>query len=296
MSRTRLRGLSIAGIQIGVEVPEPCEWDWPENAIQDHACLPREPEVQVGLRIGAVTQTDLAGERYALGASTFEIARRGEDWLIGLSRGGERRQIALFDADFAVGEVVQSPDWAAQRRYPLAGGLDEWIVFQRSVLRGGICLSGAARAVGRGAEVELAVEDPGSPRGWQVAIPSLLGRRTLVLRQDDLAARVHRTPWSTSVDESLPASSRIVGFSCLDAGEVVGCEILDPADAAEILVQHAVIPLCDERVFDRVLRNARQIADAASMVRRGRSGAPGIAVERRTDLPLRPLVPLRNAL
>ena len=71
MARTRLRGVSIGGIQIGIEVPEVYEWDWPESPVSEFQCLPRDPEVHVGLRVDTPAQADLAGERYSIGAWTF---------------------------------------------------------------------------------------------------------------------------------------------------------------------------------------------------------------------------------
>ncbi len=269
MGRTRLRGLEIAGIQIGIELPDTCEWEWPETALRDFACPPREPEVHVGLRVAELSGAELPGERYPLGASTFEIARRGDDWLIGLSRAGKRQQLALFDRDFRIGEVVQSPEWARERRYPLAGGLDEWIVLQRTVARGGLCVSGRAIAQPGGALVALGSDEPGATRGWRVASPSLLGRQTLVLRETVAGLRVYRTPWTTGMDERLGGDARIVELRCLDAAEQAFRELLDPADAAEELVSHAVLPLNDERFLDRVLRNASRASELTRTVRVG---------------------------
>ena len=269
MGRTRLRGLTIAGIAIGLEVPETCEWDWPESAVQDFSCPPRDPEVHVGLRVGGLSDADLAGERYSLGAFTFEVARRGEDWLLGLSRAGKRQQLALFDGEFRVGEVVQSPEWAAQRRYPLGAGLGEWIVLQRTVARGGLCVSGQAVTQGVGAQVALGVADPVAARGWRVATPSLLGRQTLVVREEGTELRVFRTPWCGGMDEGLGTDARVLELRCLDESESTYRELLDPGDAAEELVSHAVLPLCDERFLDRVLRNATRISEASRLVRIG---------------------------
>jgi hypothetical protein len=269
MGRTRLRGLEIAGIQIGIEVPDTCEWEWPETAVRDFACPPREPEVHVGLRVAELSTIDLHGERYPLGGSTFEIARRGDDWLIGLSRGGKRQQLALFDRDFRIGEVVQSPEWARERRYPLSGGLDEWVVLQRTVARGGLCVSGRAIAQAGGAQVVLGAEESGAGKGWRVATPSLLGRQTLVLREEGPGLRVFRTPWSTGVDERLGGDARVVELRCLDASEQTYRELLDPTDAAEELVTHAVLPLNDERFLDRVLRNASRASERTHFVRVG---------------------------
>jgi hypothetical protein len=294
MGRTRLRGLSIAGIGIGLEVPEICEWDWPESALRDYVCPPHDPEVHVGLRIAEVSQADLAGERYFVGAFGFEVARRGDDWLVGLSRGGKRRQLALFDGEFRVGEVLQSPEWAEERRYPLGAGLDEWIVLQRTVARGGLCVSGRAVARGLGAEVTLGAGRASSGRGWCVATPSLLGRQTLVLREEESGLRLFRTPWCGGMDDGLPHDVRVLELRCLDESDEPYRESLDPNEAAEELVGHAVLPLCDERFLERVLRNAKRISDGIGLVRLGQ-----VDVEReRASCPpaaiARGLVPLRG--
>ena len=207
--------------------------------------------------------------RYPLGASTFEIARRGEDWLIGLSRADTRLQLALFDRDYRIGEIVQSPEWAQRGKYPLAGGLDEWIVLQRTVARGGLCVSGRAIAQPGGALIALGPDEAGAPRGWRVASPSLLGRQTLVLREEGAGLRVFRTPWSGSMDERLGTDARVVELRCLEEAEQAYREVLDPSEAAEELVGHAVLPLCDERFLDRVLRNARQASERTNLVRVG---------------------------
>ncbi|MBY0398945.1 hypothetical protein K2X89_01525 [Myxococcota bacterium] len=269
MGRTRLRGLSIAGIQIGVEVPDHCEWEWPEDGIDAFECLPRDPEVHVGLRVAELSQADLGGARYPIGASTFEVARRGDDWLIGLTRAGRRRQLALFSDDFRVGEVVQSPDWAEQRRSPLAGGLDEWIVLQRTVARGGLCLTGRALASSGGARILLGAGEIAPTRRWRIAAPSLLGRQTLVLREESAALRIFRTPWCGEMDEALGGDARVLELCCQDESTSAYRELLDPDDAAEQLVGHAVLPLDDERFLDRVLRNARRICEQGRVVRVG---------------------------
>lgn len=292
MGRTRLRGLSIAGIEIGVEVPDHCEWDWPEDGIDEFECLPRDPEVHVGVRVAELSQADLCGTRYPLGASTFEVARRGEDWLVGLTRSGRRQQLGLFSSDFRVGEVVQSPEWAERRRYPLAGGLDEWILLQRTVARGGLCLSGRASSAAGGAVVALGAGHTEATRRWRIAAPSLLGRQTLALRETDVALRVFRTPWCGEMDEALGPDARVLELSCSDESEAAYRELLDPADAAEQLVAHAVLPLEDERFLDRVLRNATRMAEQHRVLRIGVPSAPERPAARSAVHPSNSLTPL----
>lgn len=270
MARTRLRGTSIAGIQIGIEVPEIYDWEWPESPDSEFQCLPRDPEVHVGLRVDAPAQADLGGERYSVGAWTFEVARLGGgDWGLGLSRRGRREKLAHFDGDFRVGEIVVSADIARSRAYPLRSPIDEWIVLHRTVARGGLCLDGSATSIGGSARIRLG-DAPARPGNrWTVPTPSLLGRRALLVREERDRLRLFRTPWTESMDPRLSFEARIDAFERLHDSEIDWSERLDPADAADLLARHALVPLCDEGMLDRVLRNAQSIARDACVLERG---------------------------
>jgi hypothetical protein len=274
MARTRLRGLEIGGIQIGIEVPETCDWDWPDGPVADFQCLPRDPEVHVGVRVGQVGDEDLGGECYAIGSWTFEVARRGTDWQLGLSRGGRRAQLALFDREFRTGEVVLSQEAAMSSAYPLRGPLDEWIILHRTVARGGLCLTASAIAEDGEAILRLGVPDARSANRWATPSSSLLGRHAVLVREDRRSLRLFRTPWSESIDPRLGYEARVHEIHSIETAENAFNELLDPGDAAELLVTHAVVPLCDDSLLDRVLRNAqrfgqstrvREIGETASM-------------------------------
>jgi len=258
MARTRLRGLEIAGIQIGIEVPEVYDWDWPHGPVADYQCVPYEPEVHVGVRVGSLTNEDLGGERYAVGPWTFEVVRKFGDWQLGLSRGGHRVQLARFDDGFQIGEVIVSPEFARRGTYPLQGPLGEWIVLQRTVARGGLCLIATADAVDGGALLRL---------GASVAIgrgassdASLLGRHTVLVRAEQGRLRVFRAPWSVAVDNRLSSRSLLRELQAVEPAPVPFDTLLDPVEAAERIVTYAVVPLCDESLLDGVLRNAQWIA------------------------------------
>lgn len=270
MARTRLRGISIAGIQIGIEVPEIYDWEWPEAPISGFQCLPRDPEVHVGLRVDAPAQADLGGERYSVGGWTFEVARLdGGDWVLGLSRRGRREKLARFNGDFRVGEIVVSADIARSRAYPLRSPIDEWIVLHRTVARGGLCLEGSAMPMAGSARIRLgdAPSRPGSR--WTVPTPSLLGRRALLVREERDRLKLFRTPWTESMDPRLSSEARIDAFERARASEIDWSDRLDPADAADLLVRHALVPLSDEEMRDRVLRNAQSIARDTRVLEHG---------------------------
>jgi hypothetical protein len=296
MSRTRLRGLEIGGIQIGIEVPETCSWHWPDGAIAEYSCLPRDPEVHVGVRVGNVGSEDLAGEHYALGSWTFEVARRGEDWLLGLSRGGRREQLAFFDRDFRAGEVVLSSDLARQPGYPLRSPLDEWIVLHRTIAGGGLCLNASATAAHGQARVRLGIADSDRVNHWTTSTTTLLGRNTLWVREEGGQLRVHRTPWGDAMDRQLGMEAQLLDFSLFEEAERPYREVLDPVDAAEVLVTHAVVPLCDEGLLDRVLRNAQRIGEQASVLRVGETRASSAPIAWKSPQMQSGFAPPRSAI
>ena len=266
MARTRLRGLEIGGIQIGIEVPKNCVWDWPDQPISEYQCLPRDPEVHVGVRVADLDNHDLGGECYSMGSWTFEVARRGSDWQLGLSQGGRRVQLATFDREFLAGEVILSEDSAASRAYPLRGPLDEWIVLHRTVARGGLCLTASAVADGDQAVIRLGVPDARTEAEGATASSSILGHHAILVREERGRIRLFRTPWSEPIDSLIGFECRIREFQYAEAADRSFSEVLDPPEAAESLVTHAVVPLCDDGLLDRVLRNANRIAGVSRIV------------------------------
>ncbi len=275
MTRTRLRGLEIGRVQIGIEVPDCCPWEWPESLVADFTCLPRNPEVHVGLRQAQLSSADLGGECYGLGAWTFEVARCGEDWSLGLSRRGVREQLASFDREFQTGEVLICPEAAQSRRFPLLNPLVEWIVLHRTVAGGGLSLYASASSAEGGARVRLgsSAAKQAAPNRWITPRAALFGGDTLLLREQGSTLRSFRTPWSDAMDPLLGYSSRVADLIAVEETQHAYRESLDPDDAAELLVTHAIVPLCDEALLDRVLRNARRLASRAQVLRCGEVAA-----------------------
>jgi hypothetical protein len=269
--RTRLRGLEIAGIQMGIEVPDHYDWEWPDDPVADFVCLPREPEVHIGLRVSEFSSADLGGECYGLGAWTFEVAARGDDWLVGLSRRGVREQLATFDRGFRSGEVMVSSEAARSRRFPLRTPLDEWIVLHRTIARGGLCLKGSAQRSGTQARIRLGTDAGArsSAQHWTTHRMTLFGRETELVREEDGILRSFYTPWSEPCDPPRSASTPVAELSVIETSPKPFRECLDPMDAAELLVRHAVVPLCDEALLDRVMHNARSMAQRTKVVRLG---------------------------
>ena len=295
MARPRLRGISIGGIQIGIEVPEIFDWEWPESPVAEFQCLPRDPEVHVGLRVGDPGAGDLGGERYSVGAWTFEVARIGSDWLLALSRRGQRAQLARFDREFRVGEIVSSPDTARARTYPMRGPLDEWIILHRTIARGGLVLNASALLRDGGSVLQLGAPAPARPGRWHVPTPSLLGRSALLVREERDRLRLFRTPWSESIDPRLAFESRVSELQRVEESEHPWTDLLDPSDAADLLVTHSIVPLCDEALLDRVMRNAQRIACKARVVEIGERKLPQVeSLMQRDPAPMQSAVaPLR---
>jgi hypothetical protein len=275
MTRTRLRGLEIGEIQFGIEVLDACPWEWPESPVAEFACLPRNPEVHVGLRVAELSSADLGGECYGLGAWTFEVARCGEDWLLGLSRRGNREHLATFDSEFRSGEVLVCPEVGKSRRFPLLTPLDEWIVVHRTVTGGGLILNATASSVEGGAHVRLGPSHakPEAPNRRITPRATLFGRDTVLLREARGSLRNFRTPWNDAMDPHLGYSAPVAELFVVEETVRAYRECLDPDDAAEQLVNHAIVPLCDEALLDRVLRNAQRLAGRMPLHRCGEVAA-----------------------
>lgn len=274
MTRTRLRGLEIAGIQIGIEVPKSCSWEWPSDSIAEYSCLPRDPEVHIGVRVGDTESFDTSGEAYAFGGWTFEVAQRGEDWVLGLSRAGRREQLAVFDRDFRAGEIVLSSALASTPIYPLRSPLDEWIVLHRMVARGGLCLNATAIPEPGGVGIRLGASGANSSSGWTTPGTTLLGRNTVWLREVAGRLNVFRTPWGDAMERSLGNAARVVDIRVFDESENPFRELLDPFEAADLLVTHAVVPVCDEGLLERVMHNAQRMGEGARVIRFGECKTP----------------------
>lgn len=278
MTRTRLRGMEIGGIALAVEVPESCPWTWPDAPISDYACPPRDPEVHVGVRVAAVPQYAIGGERYDVGGWVFEVARRGEDWLLGLERAGRREQLAHFDPELCQGEIVISREYRDESGFPLRSPLDEWIVVHRTVAHGGLCLRGTAHAVGGRASLRLGTAPrftsplarvaSGARPGSQVSAQPQR-RPTVLLREQGGVLRAYRTPWSDAIDRRLPRITPVCDLTFFEEADRPYREPLDPEEGADYLATHAVVTLSDEDFFDRVLQNARRLAARIDLHREG---------------------------
>ena len=162
------------------------------------------------------------------------------------------------------------------RTYPMRGPLDEWIILHRTIARGGLVLNASASLRDGAAVLRLGAPPPARPGRWHVPTPSLLGRSALLVREERDRLRLFRTPWSESIDPRLAFETRVSGFQRVEEAEHPWTDLLDSSDAADLLVTHSIVPLCDEALFDRVMRNAQRIAGEARVVEIGERKAPSV--------------------
>jgi hypothetical protein len=149
-----------------------------------------------------------------------------------------------------------------------------WIVIHRTVARGGLCLPARAPAEDGQAIIRLGVPDARSANRWATPSTSLLGRNATLVREDRGKLRLFRTPWSESIDPTLGYEAPVREFQRIEETENSFSDVLDPSDAADLLVTHAVVPLCDDGLLDRVLRNAKRLAGSVRTREIGESADP----------------------
>lgn len=97
------------------------------------------------------------------------------------------------------------------------------------------------------------------------------------VRDADPHLRAYPTPWSEGFDLQLAEAAAVAEVIGHSEAERAHRERLDPDEAAELLVTHAVVPLSDEVLLDRALCNARRLAGRTAVFRIGggmRTAAP----------------------
>ena len=75
------------------------------------------------------------------------------------------------------------------------------------------------------------------------------------------------------MDPQLGIDARVLDFILVEEAERPYRELLDAGDAADLLFSHAVVPLCDEGLHERVMRNAQRMGEHARVMRLGESRA-----------------------
>ena len=98
---------------------------------------------------------------------------------------------------------------------------------------------------------------------------ALLGRNTVLLREEGGQLRNFSTPWNDTADRTIGYATPVSELVVTEATERPYRECLDPDEAAEVLLANAVVPLVDDMLLDLTLSNARRIAEQTSVLRFG---------------------------
>jgi len=273
MSRTRLRGIELAGTRMGVEVPAGSNWSWPAGRYDDFVCAPEGAEVYVGVRVGAAPVLPRDAFVYENRTHRFEVAERGDGWIVAIHGPDGLERTALFDESFSEGEVILSPAAASDGIAPLEHPLDELIVLHRTVRAGGLVLRGSVVVRNDRALLFLGGTSPvgegGRRLSWQQpGAQRLTGQRVVVLPTLE-GVRAVGSPWSHSVDAPGAFSARIDAMHSIRPAPAVFADRLSPDDAVNEVLAQALVPIHDPMCADRCFDAAAGITSRLPVVRLG---------------------------
>ena len=270
MGRTRLRGFELGGVRLVVEVPPGFAWDWPERWPRELACPPHDPEVYVGVRVGATSSPHCDSIAYSSEGVSFEIGRAGQDWVVAVHGREPFERVAHFDDSFREGEVVISPRvlslGASGPEHPLQDPLADLIVMHRVVRTGGLVLQGSALVRNGSALVFLGAGappvDPPSPRPGAKLASQLLARDQVVLRREGHGIRVYGTPWRTGAGVGAPISAPLEALYVMKSSHTrISARQLESEGALSELLSHAFAPVHDSGIAERQLETARGVVE-----------------------------------
>jgi hypothetical protein len=281
MARTRLRGIELAGSRIAIEVPSHLDWMWPDERYSAFTGSPEGAAVHVGVRVGEPAEVPPAGFVYESSTHRFEVAERGDGWVVAIHSCQGLERVAVFDDDFKQGEVTILPDAAARGVAPLAHPLDELIALHRVARKGGLIVRGSAVIRDDRALVFLGSSTPPSgsgggsrdteATGWRRAGSQQLRGDRIVLIPEVDGVRVLGSPWHSDEALSRPFNARLDALHVIQPARAVFADRLDLDDSISELLVHAFAPIHDDRCAERLFDAA---ADAVSHVPVLRLGLP----------------------
>jgi hypothetical protein len=275
MGRTRLRGFELGGVRLAVEVPSGFAWDWPESWPCELACAPHDPEVYVGVRVGATSVPRFDAIAYSCEGVSFEIGRAGQDWVVAVHGREPFERVARFDDSFREGEVVISPralsSGASGPEHPLQNPLADLIVMHRVIRSGGLVLRGSALFRNGSALVFLGAGeppvDPPAPRSGAKLASRLLARDQVVLRSEGHGIRVYGTPWRTGAVVGAPISASLEALYVVRSSHTgISARQLESEGALSELLNHAFAPVHDTGIAERQLEAARGVVERVPLL------------------------------
>jgi hypothetical protein len=269
MSRTRLRGVELAGTRIAVEVPTSIEGSWPAMRHEAFECSPEGADVYVAARVGKPLDVPLEAFVYESESHRFEIAERGEDWIVAVYGANGLERTALFDDAFSEGEVVVSDAAASDGVNPLEHPLDELLLLHRIVRAGGLVLRGSVVLRDDRALLFLGgARPPGAPTPGRDRVTRLAGQRVVVLPAVD-DVRAVGSPWTGAIELPATFSARLDALHSIRAARAVFADRLDSDGALEEVLAHALAPIHDPYCADRCFEAAAGIIERVPVLRLG---------------------------
>lgn len=275
MARTRLRGLTVAGLRVAIEAPPQLPWDWPVGPLRRFAPSPDGADMTIGVRVGRPVAPAPGALRYDSSGGIFDVALEGRDWVVALRIRGELQRVARFDADFRMGEVVVDPDsfYARAAHYPLAYPLDEVLYLHRLAREGGVMLH--ACGVHRG-DRALLFSGPSGAGKTTIARRMLgagdvrvLSDDRVVVRTEGACFRAFGTPWHGDAPLSSDSSAELAGIHLIHQSAALEVRPLAGAEAAARLLGNAFVPVQDPRAVARTLALAERIVQRVPVARLG---------------------------
>lgn len=273
MARTRLRGIELAGSRIAIEVPAGIDWSWPLGRYDEFASPAQSADVYVGVRVGAAPTVGREGFVYESRTHRFEVAERGDGWIVAVHGSEGLERTALFDEAFSEGEVILSRSAADDGIAPLEHPLDELIALHRAVRAGGLVLRASVVVRDDRALLFLGGTTPPQREGrgaaWQQpGAQRLTGQRVVVL-PSVTGLRAVGSPWSRSHEAPGAFGARIDAMHVIRPARAVFADRLDADDAVSELLDHTLAPIHDPLCADRCFEAAVGLAERVPVVRLG---------------------------
>jgi hypothetical protein len=273
--RTKLRGITVAGLRIAIEAPPSLPWHWPEGAVARFASSAVDADVHVGVRVGEVETQPGEAVCQDSDGGTVEMTRDGRDFVIASHIRGVLQRVARFDDGFRWGEVVIGPEssYARSCGYPLAHPLDELILRHRIVREGGLMLR-ACGVLREGHALLFA----GPSGAGKTTISQLMRTHAdalvlsddrVVLRRDGGGTRVFATPWHGDGKLDSTLSARLCAIHVIRHAPEVLAEPLCGATAACALLENALLPGWDPAGSEAALDFVAGLVQRVPVVRLG---------------------------